>query len=85
MWNLKKKFHREDIVIIRSGVDLKPINPTDAKLTTFNDFKMKVANDEGIGWHHTSTGWVRARILHVYKPDTGSIEPLYKVCHLELV
>jgi len=85
LWNLKKRYQREDVVTVRSGVDMKPINSADAKLSTFNDFKMKVANDEGVGWHHTSHGWVRARILHVYKPDTGNIEPLYKVCHLDLV
>ena len=82
---LKKKYQREDVVTIRSGVDLKPVNSSYAKLSISNDFKMQVANDEGVGWHHTSRGWVRARILHVYNPDAGSSESLYKVCHLDLV
>lgn len=85
LWNLKKKYLRGEIIIVKTEVDLKPINSIEKTLSTFSEFKMQVANDEGVGWHHTSNGWVRGRILHVYKANTGEIEPLYKICHLDLV
>lgn len=84
LWNLRITYRREDQITIRPGVDMSSLDPSAPKLSTTNNFEMKVANDEGVGWHHTSQGWVRARILHVYRAGTGKIEPLYKVCHLDL-
>lgn len=82
LWNLKKKkYLREEIVIVKPGTDLKPINSNEKTLTSFSKFNVQVANDEGVGWHHTSS-WMRARILHAYKANTGEIEPQYKICHL---
>lgn len=85
LWSLRKRYQREDAIVVKPGVDLKPIDPSKETLTTVNNFEMKVANDEGVGWHHTSHGWVRARILHVYRSDIGSITSLYKICHLDLI
>lgn len=83
LWHLTRKRYRVgDEVTVRAGVDLKPLVHGETK-TTIRNTSLKVWHDEGVGWHHTHSGWKRARILHVYFPSE-EISPVYRVCHLEL-
>lgn len=83
--NLMSHRYREgDHVVVRSGVDMMPLDVTGSKVTTLRNCKVQIWNDEGIGWHHTHDGWKRVRILHVF--ETGnSVQNVYKVCHLDLI
>ncbi|MCB9061386.1 MAG: hypothetical protein H6622_07695 [Halobacteriovoraceae bacterium] len=85
LWNLtRKRFRQGDKVRIKSGVDLKPIDSRlDIATTGGNVQDMLVWNDEGISWHHTPNGWIRARVIHVAK-ESEEISPVYKVSHLDI-
>jgi hypothetical protein len=74
-------------VTVRAGAELKPLENGTRIGTGFisQDANMKVWHDEGIGWFHTASGWSRSRILHVYFPLEGVVQPVYKICHLDLI
>jgi hypothetical protein len=74
-------------ITVRGGAELKPLDSGTRLGTGFisQNVNMKVWHDEGIGWFHTSSGWSRSRILHVYFPSEGGIQLVYKICHLDLI
>lgn len=86
LWNLSRnKFKKGDEIVIKAGTDLKSFDGLSKILFVPSDSKMMIWNDEGVNWfHHSSKGWVRARVLHVCKLNTGSIEPVYKACHFDI-
>ncbi len=79
-----KSYKQGDAITVKAGTDLKPVNVALPPLTVVNNLSMHVWHDEGIGWHHTSSGWKRARIVHVYQAGDG-ITNVYKACHLDLL
>lgn len=85
LWNLKRRYRTGDEVTVKAGTDLYPVDTKLRTVTISANKKMKVAHDEGVGWHHTHSGWKRARILHVYDPDQNNIPDLYRTCHWQLV
>lgn len=86
IWNLtRKRYNRDDELVVRAGTDLKPLNPNLQAATVVQNTTMKIWNDEGVGWHHTHSGWKRARVLHVFDPSREGIQDVYKVCHLDIV
>lgn len=86
LWNLSRiRYKQGDKIKVKAGVDLKPLNPNDKLATTGSNIQqMLIWNDEGISWHHTGNGWIRARVIHVAR-QTEELSPVYKICHLDIV
>ncbi|KYG68758.1 hypothetical protein AZI87_05870 [Bdellovibrio bacteriovorus] len=84
IWSLRRRYNQGDELTVRAGIDLKPLDSRVATATLMRDTQMKIWNDKGVGWHHTHSGWKRARILHVFDPATGGVSDVYKICHLDL-
>lgn len=86
IWNLnRKKYKLGEELVIRAGIDLKPLNPNLPILMTTQNVTVKIWNDEGVNWHHTHSGWKRARVLHVFESSKQDIQNVYKVCHLDII
>lgn len=78
------RYKQGDIVTVSAGTDLKPVDSQLQIATVTSNSTMNVWHDEGVGWHHTHSGWKRARILHVFNQGSG-VSTVYKICHLDLV
>ena len=86
LWNLtRKRYRKGDMLTARAGTDMKPLDSKLPTKTVLNNYQLGVWNDEGVGWHHTSSGWQRTRIIHVYDPQQQGIQDVYKICHLDIV
>lgn len=85
IWNLRKNYKRGDQLTIKAGTDLKPVSSGQAVKSVSVSTRVEVWHDEGVNWHHTANGWKRARIIHVYEANLQGIQPVYKVCHLDVV
>lgn len=86
LWNLcSMRLARNDRVKLRVGTKLKPVAiELSEKEVSNEEHEWIIWHDEGVGWHFTSHGWLRARIFQVADPSEDR-NPLYKVCHLDLV
>jgi len=87
LWSLvSQKYPKGTEILVRSGIDLKPQNSALDVLFLPRDTLMTVWLDEGIGWHFTHSGWVRARILQVWINESQDEVPnLYRICHKDIV
>lgn len=85
IWNLRKRYNQGDDLTVKAGIDLKPLDSRTPTATLLRDTRMKIWNDEGVGWHHTHSGWTRARVLHVFDPSKGAVSDVYKICHLDVI
>lgn len=84
VWNLsRKRFNFCDEVSIAQGTELKSTDGAYC-ITVQPTSVFQVKHDEGVAWIHISSGWVRARILHVFLVGDPDLR-VYKVCHLHLV
>lgn len=73
-----------DEITVGAGADLTPLNSALPKPMLLNNEIMKIWHDDGVGWHHTGSGWIRARVVHVYRPS-GAISDVYKICHVDIL
>ena len=87
LWNLVYKRYPEGTnIIVRGRIDLKPQNTAQSVLLLSRDTPMTVWLEEGIGWHHTHSGWLRARILQVWISDSKEEFPNhYRICHRDIL
>lgn len=85
IWHLtRRRYNCGDELIVKAGTDFRALDSVQVTSTVTQDTRMKVWHDEGIGWHHTHSGWKRARILHVYPAEGAGIEKVYRICHWDL-
>jgi hypothetical protein len=87
LWSLVSKRYPDGTQItVRGGIDIKPQNSALHVLFLTRDTLMTVWLDEGIGWHFTNSGWVRARILQVWMNESKDEVPnLYRICHKDIL
>jgi len=86
VWNLcRHRYNRGDTIQIRGGTTLYPLNVKQDRLLFIPNKEMKIWHDEGINWHHTDSGWIRARIVHIFNPEEKGIPSVYKACHLDII
>lgn len=78
------RYTRNDKLTVKPFVSMKPLDSQNQPIEYNCNHEMQVANDEGVGWHHTAKGWKRARILHVFDPMQEGSQNLYKICHLDI-
>lgn len=86
LWNLCTKNYKRDTVIrLKVGTRLKALSMNIQDREVTNDLQTWIVwNDEGVGWHFTSNGWQRARIVQIMNPSEEG-NPLYRACHLEIL
>lgn len=79
-----KRYKRGDEILVRSGVDLKPVDPSfgGSSLPLYQQTEMIIAYDVGVEWYFSSTeGHVRSRVVHASLKSQSGLPFLYKVPH----
>ncbi len=83
---ISKRYPEGTEILVRGGIDLKPLDTNLRVQYAIKEQLMKVSLDEGINWHHTQSGWIRARVLQVWKDEREDVIPaLYRICERDIL
>ncbi len=82
IWHLlRNQYSRGKQLNISAGTDLYQVGVASQPLYIAHDKLMEVWHDEGVAWIHSSNGWIRAHVFHVYDLNISNA-PVYRACHL---
>jgi hypothetical protein len=85
LWNLvRRRYKQGDLLKVKPGTEFRPLNSSQSSVLSMQGTTVRVWHDQGVDWIHTSSGWIRARVIHVGLHSGPQMSPVYRVCHLDL-